>query len=685
MLLKDKRFIVFCSLVGIVALGIWYFSQSRVPAPQNLPTGATANVANNETASNASKNSNLPINDISPVAPEPDEQVEFIEETECLAHFENVNKSADGIKQRHYERLSNYLQGFNRRARYDDLLLFGELVGFSVDETKSMLYGYEPITDDKIASVFNAYFITSKANRNKVQLGEEESEFFRELNSKSNIDSFVTALDEGLLATDKSYISQSLLGVIIKKNTNFDKAEIERLVSAGLDVDFDAIAYAIEAGKSQQTIEYLTQLYDGDLEQEWEHNEYSMNLVLAAAKEKRFELVDYFSSLGVKKQTKHSILDVVPSPATPKEAESLQQIVEFALGDGQRPYYKESENRLTTWLPEEIKEAYQYQLQVERTLPPRLSEHLDSFKAWHERITAKITSSQALETRCLHHHDMSLGEVVKSRADQEASTENLSYFEKTQYSELDEALHNELLKKQTQERERNQDQSEVSESDKDLARQINEAFTQLSKYAYAGNVDGFLQTYDEIESLIHAQNLWKREDIEKFAMTIAFSSKAYDIAIELGKQIMYFPDDTALKLYRLSDLDKLQQFVDLGVDLNYSSAGKNILTRVLESRGNSEMVGFLLNQGVSTKPSRLGLDALDLALNDLRSFRYSFYKKKVKSHIDKAKNVALIIKHKHPIERSHSARIYELRKTNPKALEVTSTILPKVKIDFKLE
>lgn len=686
---KDKRFLAsMFALAGVVIVAVWYFSQSS--SHSQLEHSASTAVNSEEVGSEANTNKNtktLP-EDSATVAQEQEVLLEFIDEAECTTHFENLNVSSEGIKQAHYQRLANYLQMFDRRARYDDMLLFGELVGLTVDETKRLLFGFDPIPESSKRFRDDSFFMTSAKNRKKEQMTNEEEHLLRELSQKSNIDSYITAFEEGRLATDKSYISQSPLGVIIKRNSKFDRAEIERLVSVGLEVDFDAIAYAVDTGKSRAAIEYLTQLYDGDLHREWNHNEYSLNLVLAAARKKRLDLVDYFSSKGVKKQTKQSILDVLPSPETPSETEDLQQLVTLALEDGQRPYFRESEKRLNAWLPEEVKETYQHQLQIDRTLPPALNERLDSFKAWHDGITAKIAAAQTLETRCLQHHEMSLDAVVQNRAEQETSAEGLSYFEKTRYLELEKTQYRELLKeqaKQANEQAYNEDESESPEIAEDVAKQISDALLQLGRFARVGNLEGFLQTYDEIESITFAHGLGKREEIEDLSMSIALSSLAYDIALAFVKQIMRFPDNMVLYLYRIKDPDKLKQFVDLGADLNFSSAGENILTRVLTTRPTSEMVSFLLEQDVSTKPSRLGLDALDIALNDLRTFKYSKYKKKIKSEIDKAKNVALIIRRKHPIEASHRHRVHELNKVNPKALEVTSTILPKLTINFKAD
>lgn len=168
-------------------------------------------------------------------------------------------------------------------------------------------------------------------------------------------------------------------------------------MSLDLEVDFDSIAYAVETGKSKSAIEFLIELYNGDLDQEWSHGNYSMNLVLAAARENRVDLVELFSDLGVKKQTKHSILDVLPSPENEYEIEKLIDIATLALEDGQRPFYKESANRLETWMPEAFKEAYIHQLQVERSLPPKLEERLESFIAWHEQVSNKIVKPKRLK------------------------------------------------------------------------------------------------------------------------------------------------------------------------------------------------------------------------------------------------------------------------------------------------
>lgn len=218
---------------------------------------------------------------------------------------------------------------------------------------------------------------------------------------------------------------------------------------------------------------------------------------------------------------------------------------------------------------------------------------------------------------------MSLDEAVKQQAEQVTDSESLTYFEKVRYLELEKA---QFLERQSetyaQSTADNQthDAAEISE---DVGRQINEAVLQLQTFATDHNQEGFLQTYDRLERLVFAQNLSEVEDIAELAMSIAVSALAYDIAIAFGKQIGHFPDNTALMLYRVDDLNKLQQFVNLGVDLTFSDGIDNILTKVLKHNPNSELVAFLLQKGVPTKPSRLGLDALDIALNDLRFFRYS--------------------------------------------------------------
>jgi hypothetical protein len=551
------------------------------------------------------------------------------------------------------------------------LNVIGNVAGLSFDDVNKAVSG---LNHSEFLSTLSKRLILPDDYKSRPELSGEDRRYLEKVFASKNDKDLIFAIQQGKIDPASMQFGSPLLELAIKANPQIPREQLRSLIEAGLQVDLQTIATAIDLNLPIEQIEVLTEAYSKPLSEVWIEDDQPMNLALLSAKKLNPGLFHYFNN---QKQIDPyaqnfagliTLLDVIPAPINDSEKDLAVRFVKSGLAFGLKPVNYSTTKRLNAFLPDDLKRQYSDQLKSWVQPTEEQLKHAADLQQQLNEFDQQILAAKELQQKCLADHQYSLETYVDDLVRSKSKSENLSLATKKRIvgflDETEQSFYQNPQKFATQLKE------------KGVTLNIKKPSSDL--VALRTKLTDLIMDEQWDEALLLSQQFPDKEGVNTVLSSYLWKEYAswekIEVLINQGAELQPF---MVRSLAYHGKTELIEKLIPYGLDVTYQdSQGRNALSISVENVKNADIVKLLIDMGTPLKPKGIGMDPLDLAFEQLDMFNPAIPDARFN-------NILLLLQAGAPIERSHREKVSMLRSTNPDAYTALMQYIPDLESYFK--
>lgn len=590
-----------------------------------------------------------------------------VSRNECEALYKK-NQTQEDLQVARKYRLNAFFRGLELKGETRvGLDIIGNVAGLSFDEVSKAVSG---LNHSEFLSNLPKRIIMSDDYKSRPKLSGDNRRYLEKILASNDDKDLIFSLQQKKIDPASMQYGSPILELVIKANPQISMRQLHGLIEAGMPVDLQTITTAIDLNLPIEQIKVLTEAYPKPLSEVWMEDDQPMNLALLAAKKLNGDLFHFFNN---QKQINayaqnyaglNTLLDVIPVPLNESDEKLAIMFARGGLKFGLKPVNYSTTKNLNAFLPEELKKQYADQLKSWMQPTEEQLKYAADLQQQLNEFDQKIISAKELQLHCLADHQYSLETYLDDLVRNKLKSENISLATKKRILKfLDETQRNFYRDPQK------------------YAAQLTEKGITLNLIPPSSDLVALRSKLSDLmidekwdEAVLLSQQFPNKEGLNAILASYLWKDNPEWTKIEsLINQGAELQPYMLMTLARKGEAELINKLIPYGLDVSYQdNLGRNALSSSVENLNNADIVKQLIDLGTPLKPDGLGLDPLDLALEQLDTFNPAIQD----TNNARFNNIFLLLQAGAPIEQSHREKIALLKTANPEAYTALLKYIP---------